>query len=237
MRGLGLFLSCIAGGAMAQGFDETFQNLDQTRWHVAEYDFTHPAFDTDWRRSQVAANDGLTLALAPHDGLNRFAGGSIRTKAQFQYGYYETRMIAAGGPGVVTGFFTYTGPHYGTRHDEIDIEILGKDTTKLHVAWFVDGTLTNHFIPLGFDAAGCVHDYGFMWEPHTLTWFVNSKPVYQHLAKDGPIPSVPGHLFANLWAADPSIAVWSDVAHPDTSTRARVDRVRFRPLGDVQRGS
>ena len=162
MRELGLFLSCFAGDAMEQGFDETYQNLDQTRWHVAEYDFFHPAFDTDWRRSQVATEDEMTPALAPHDALNRFAGGSIRTKAQFQYGYYETRMIAADGPGVVTGLFTYTGPHYGTRHDESSIEIMGKDTTKLHVAWFVGGSLTNYFIPLGFDAAGCVDDYEFI---------------------------------------------------------------------------
>ena len=36
------------------------------------------------------------------------------------------------GSGLVTALFTYTGPYAGDPHDEIDIEFLGKDLTKIH---------------------------------------------------------------------------------------------------------
>jgi len=130
----------------------------------------------------------------------------------------------------VTGFFTYTGPHYGTRHDEIDIEILGKDPTQLHVAWFVDGELTNHFMPLGFDASESVNDYAFEWSPNGIRWYVNDALVFEVLASDSPLPSVPSHLFANIWAADPSIAVWSGVVEPYTTTSAYFDSISFEPI-------
>ncbi|WP_298262232.1 family 16 glycosylhydrolase [uncultured Litoreibacter sp.] len=203
---------------------------------MAEYDFAHDKFDTDWRRSQVQIRDqsegeGLELRLQPHDGgINRFAGGSIRRENSSHYGCYEVRMQAASHPGVVTGFFTYTGPHYGTRHDEIDIEFLGRNTRQMHVAWFIDGQLQNHFVDLGFDAAEKMVDYAFEWRPERLRWFVNGALVFERHAKDGAIPAVPGRLFVNLWAADPSISNWAGTTMPGTQAKARVAHVRFTPL-------
>ncbi len=230
-------LSLIGDQAVAQGFVDRFQSFDHNRWHIADYDFSHPSFDTDWRSQKVNAADGLTLSLAPHQGNNQFAGASIRTDETHHYGYYETRLKAASGSGVVTGFFTYTGAYYGTQHDEIDVEILGKSTRQLHIAWFVDGALNNAFVPLGFDAATCLHDYGFLWEPNALTWFVNGQPVFRQPRSDGNIPQVPGHLFVNVWAADPSIANWSGIAEPNTRTSAQIEAVRFVPLSALQPAS
>ena len=237
LKSLSICACCWGVQGAAQGFEEPFRSFDPSRWSVADYDFSHPAFDTDWRRDKVSFGSGLQIDLTPHQGHNRFAGGSIRTHQTHHFGYYETRMKAAKGDGVVTGFFTYTGPYYGTPHDEIDVEILGKDTTKLHVAWFVNGALTNHFVPLGFDAAECVHDYGFLWEPTGLSWFVNGQEVFRHSAKDGPIPEHPGHIFANLWAADPSIASWSGTIVPGTSATAQFDHIRVVPLRYVSSNS
>ena len=227
---LALMLTTLGTTATADGFGDDFVELDRHRWHVAHYDFNHPSFDTDWRRSHATVDDGLTLELSPHGGLNRFAGASIRTLNTHHFGRYETRLRAARGDGVITGFFTYTGPHYHTRHDEIDIEFLGKDTTRLHAAWFVDGHHTNQFIQLGFDAADCTHDYAFEWWPDKIIWFVNGQRVFERTTYDGQLPKVPGHLFANIWAADPSIAMWSGIAKPDTHTSAHVEAIRFTPF-------
>jgi len=231
-------LSAIIGsGAMADqsGFVDRFKQIDNN-WHVAEYDFEHSMFDTDWRHAQVTTGitedkQGLLLDLAPHDeGLNHFAGASIRRDQISHYGRYETRLKAAAGSGVVTGFFTYTGPHYGTRHDEIDIEFLGRNTQQLHAAWFVDGVLENHFIDLGFDAATETADYAFEWYPDRLKWFANGKLIFEHHAREGAIPTLPGRLFVNLWAADPSISVWAGNTVQDTNVQAQVEYVRFIPL-------
>lgn len=225
----------LAGPAMADpyGFIDEFKSLGGD-WHVADYEFDHPKFDTDWRRGQVRADAGLTLMLDPQKaGLNRFAGASIRREDTSHYGRYEVELQAARGAGLVTGFFTYTGPHYGTRHDEIDIEFLGRNTRQMHVAWFVDGALTNHYIDLGFDAADQPRRYAFEWWPDRLAWFVEDRLIFEHHARDGAIPTVPGRLFANLWAADPSISGWAGTTQDGTSGQVLVKRIGFTPFSET----
>lgn len=241
----GVIVLGLAGseGALAEAaFVDRFKEIGRD-WHAAEYDFDHDKFDTDWRRDQVkprALDDasGLTLRLSPHkDGLNRFAGGSIRRETPSHYGTYEVRMQAAANPGVVTGFFVYTGPHYGTRHDEIDIEFLGRNTRQIHLAWFVDGALENRFIDLGFDASKEMATYSFEWRPEELRWFVNGREIFSHSAEKGNIPQMPGRLFVNLWAADPSISDWAGTVRPGTHAQAQIEYVRFVPSAPEDPGS
>ncbi len=211
------------------GFVDRFKSAGS--WHVAEYDFSHPHFDTDWRKARAVFGDGLTLTLGPHDaGLNRFVGGSVRREVSTHYGRYEAVIQPARGDGLITGFFTYTGPHYGTRHDEIDIEFLGRDTTVMNIAWFVNGAMTDHRVPLGFDAADRPRLYAFEWLPDRLRWYAEDSLIFEHHIRDGAIPTVPGRLFANLWAADPMLAAWSGVPQPGTTGQAWFDDVRFVPL-------
>lgn len=219
-----------AGGAQGQeAFVDHFKSPDG--WHVAEYDFAHPHFDTDWRKAQAVFGDGLTLTLAPHKaGQNRFVGGSVRRETLSHYGRYEAVIQPARGDGLITGFFTYTGPHYGTRHDEIDIEFLGRDTTLMNVAWFVDGKITDHRVPLGFDAADRPRLYAFEWWPDRLRWFAEGELIFEHHARDGAIPQMPGMLFANLWAADKALVAWSGVPDARAEGTAWFDEIRFTPF-------
>ncbi|MCT8159332.1 family 16 glycosylhydrolase [Pseudoruegeria sp. SHC-113] len=221
-----------SASAPGAGFMDRFPALDSTAWSVAHYDFSHPAFDTDWRRGNLrAAATGLSLSLRPHSGgANRFSGASLRRHAPTGYGRYEVVMRTARGAGLVTGFFTYTGPAYGSRHDEIDIEILGKSPDHLHAAWFVDGKLQSRRIPLGFDASEGFNHYAFDWHPGFIAWQVNGREVLRINARDGhALPEVPGRLFANIWAADPSIADWAGHAAPDTEARAVIRCIAFSP--------
>ena len=102
-----------ASGLQAEPLLDRFETLDRKLWHIAEYDFSHPAFDTDWRSSQVAADNGLRLKLSPHEGLNRFAGASIRSLETHHYGIYRSRFRAGKGDGVVTGFRGATPSAFG----------------------------------------------------------------------------------------------------------------------------
>lgn len=215
------------------GFHETFLTASDTAWSIANYQFSHPGFDTDWARDRVKwkKTGGAELTLRPKTGAeNRFDGGSMRRSETSHYGRYEVTMQPAKGDGIITGFFTYTGSYYGTRHDEIDIEFLGKDTTKLHAAWFVDGVLTNRFVDLGFDAADRPRRYAFEWRPDSIRWYAEGRLVFEANAADGPLPQIPGYLFLNIWAADKSISNWSGVAVEGAKASAIVKDVRFVPF-------
>lgn len=237
-------LPLIASNAAAQANDlafiDQFKTVDPSQWEIAEYDFDHPHFDTDWRKANVvfgrgALNEtsGLALSVVPNQGpnlsQNKFLGGSIRRKTPTLYGRYEALIKPAKGAGFVTGFFTYTGPYYGTQHDEIDIEFLGKDTSQIHIAWFKDGELTNKFIDLGFDAASKPHRYAFEWLPDRINWFVEDQLIFSIHASDIPLPNTPSMLFANVWAADHSVEAWSGKTKPNQTGNAWFGEVAFIP--------
>jgi len=213
----------------ASGFRETFARPSRA-WHAAEYRFSHPMFDTDWARSQVRVRNGLTLNLTPQrNAKNRFKSGSMRRETATHWGRYEATLKAARGPGLVTGFFTYTGPAYGTRHDEIDFEFLGKDPNGVQVAYFVDGELTEKWLPLGFDTSSCFHTYAFDWTPEHIRWFVNDELVHEVSARSTALPETPSRLFANLWAADHSVANWAGSARAGTKAEAKFTCLAFTP--------
>lgn len=229
---LGVLIFVLGQGAMAQGFDETFARLDRRKWQVADFDFSNPKFDTDWRAELARVDKGLVLGLQPQRGRpNRFAGASVRRREATGYGCYDVVMQPARGAGIISGFFIYTGPHYGTRHDEIDIEFLGRDTRKIHLALFVDGKHWNRFVDLGFDAADKPRRYGFEWGANSVRWFVQGRLIYERNVRDGPIPEVPGRVFANIWAADPSIAVWAGVTKPGVFASSGISQIRFKAAG------
>lgn len=51
---------------------------------------------------------------------------------------------------------------------------------------------------LGFDAAEEFHEYGFLWEPDRITWFVDGVEVYR---AEVDIPSHPAQIMMNVWNA------------------------------------
>lgn len=219
------------------GFADRFGSHHRDDWHIADYQFSHPDFDTDWRRGNVSFSAGVTLSLRPQrNRKNGFSSGSLRRTATSHFGRYEALMQPARGAGVVTGFFTYTGPYYGTRHDEIDIEFLGRDTRKLHLSWWVDGVLNSHVVPLGFDAADGPRLYAFEWHPDRLRWFVEGRLVHEVRAETSAIPAVPSYLFFNLWAADQRLQGWAGRTAEGTTATARVLSVTFTPLQDLLTG-
>ncbi|WP_209077926.1 family 16 glycosylhydrolase [Shimia sp. R9_3] len=221
-------------GDPANGFQVRFEAAAPPNWQVAYYAFSHPMFDTDWSRANVAFDKGLHLTLTPQEACeNRFSGGSIRHTSLSHYGRYEATIRPAKGDGVVTGFFTYTGPYYGARHDEIDIEFLGQDTTTINLAWFVDGQLHDRKVPLGFDAAERAARYAFEWHPDRLRWFAGDHLLLEVTAEEAPLPQVAGYLFANLWAVDKSLKDWAGEAKAQTTASAFVTDIRFIPLAQM----
>ena len=146
--------------------------------------------------------DGLlTLTLSKED--SGYVGAEYRTQARYSYGYYSVSMKAASCPGVISSFFTYTNWPW----DEIDIEFLGDDTTRVQFNYFKNGVGGHEYVYyLGFDASEGFHEYGFDWQPDSITWYVDGQSVYQATAD---IPSTAGQIMMNLWNVDDSNADWA----------------------------
>ena len=171
-----------------------------------------------------------------------YTAGEARTQNYFGYGDYTVRMKPSANPGTASTFFVCTGPYDtkyvldaegnvvynedGTiksepnRHDEIDIEFLGKDTTKVQFNFFVNGKGGNEYMyDLGFDASKEFHDYGFRWEEDSITWFVDGKPVYKvttdktataaaNVRVVEELPYTPGRLLMSHWCGNERAYGW-----------------------------
>lgn len=89
--------------------------------------------------------------------------------------------------------------------DEIDIEFLGKDTTKVRLNWLKNRKGNHeHLCSLGFDASEASHTYGFEWRKGGIKFFVDGEQVYQAMSE---VPENPGRIMVNLWPRK-GVAAW-----------------------------
>ena len=158
-------------------------------------------FNCVWNSANVAvADDGVMSMSVTKDGASArgYYGGEYRSEATYGYGYYEVCMKPAKCSGVVSSFFTYTN---SPVWDEIDIEFLGKDTTKVQFNYYVNGVGGHEYLcDLGFDASADFHVYGFDWQEGSITWYVDGKAVYTATPKQGEaFPSHNQQIMMNVW--------------------------------------
>lgn len=158
-------------------------------------------FNCTWRQSNCTFVDGvmkLTIDMdAQGNGSIPYSGGEFRSREFYGYGYYEVCMKPIKNDGVVSSFFTYTGPSDNNPWDEIDIEFLGKDTTKVQLNYFTNGHGEHEkIVNLGFDASEDFHVYAFLWEEDSITWFVDGKQVHKAFTN---IPKTPSKIMMNVW--------------------------------------
>ena len=160
-----------------------------------------------------------------------FSSGEYRTNNTFSYGTFETNMIAAKGDGLVTSFFLYTGNPW----DEIDVEILGKDTTKVQFNYYVDGVANNEkIIDLGFDAAYGYHKYAIEYGPGYINWYVDGKWRYgvNNTGFNAPygkkMPSHPMQIMVNLWPGT-GVDSWLNHFWWSGNKYASYDYIKYTP--------
>ncbi|MBR3631375.1 MAG: family 16 glycosylhydrolase, partial [Oscillospiraceae bacterium] len=168
-------------------------------------------FDCWWHKSNTSLDGGcLTLTIdQDKGGKGMYSGAEYRTNKFYHYGYYECSFQAIKNDGVVSSFFTYTGPSdviNGVKNpwDEIDIEILGKDTTKAQFNYYRDSKGGHEYMyDLGFDASEGFHTYGFDWYSDHITWYVDGKEAYTMY---GDMPKTASKIMMNTWpgVSDPN---------------------------------
>lgn len=220
-----------AGNVVTTYFEANFSNYDSSLWEKADWD-NGDMFNCMWKPSQVTTNNGkLILTLdRNYDSSHRYPynSGEYRTRSFFGYGYYEVRMKPVKNIGTNSSFFTYTGPSDGNPWDEIDIEFLGKDTTKVQFNWWKNGQGNNEYYhSLGFDASQSFNTYGFDWKPNSIDFYVNGVKVHTGTRN---IPQTPGKIMMNLW---PGIGVddWLGPFDGRTPLTAEYEYVKYYPNG------
>ncbi len=201
-------------------------------------------FNNAWRPEQVSIDNGRMRLMLEREVCDRedclgkpYASGEYKTLQRFQYGRIEARMKPARGAGVVSSLFTYSDPFGNAEltspdgHDEIDIEFLGQDTTQVQFNYWKGGLGGHEFcLDLGFDAADSFNIYAFEWRRDRIDWFVNNRRVYGVQGRN--LPTIQGHIFANLWPVAPGVTLAGDFVYSQPIT-AEYDWIAYTPLENV----
>ncbi|ADZ85655.1 beta-glucanase [Cellulosilyticum lentocellum] len=209
----------------ASSFFDDFNSLNQ--FQVSNGWSNGGMFNCTWRSNAVRSQNGFAQLSILSDSNGGYAGGEISTSQKYGYGLYEVRMKPAKNSGIVSSFFTYTGPSYGTQWDEIDIEFLGKNTNIVQFNYYTNGVGNHEYVySLGFDASTSFHTYAFDWKPNSITWYVDGRAVYTATTN---IPSTPGKIMMNIWPGTSQVNDWLGAYNGATNLNAYYDWVKFTP--------
>ena len=179
-------------------------------------------FDCTWKADNVTFEDGLMKLTI--DETYEYTAGEYRSNDFYGYGLYEVSMKAIKNPGVVSSFFTYTGPSDDNPWDEIDIEFLGKDTTQVQFNYYTNGQGGHEYLyDLGFDASEEFHEYGFEWKEDSITWYVDGEPVYTATEN---LPVTESKIMMNAWNGK-GVDGWLDKYDGTTPLTAEYKWARF----------
>ncbi len=187
---------------------DRFSSVDESKWDVMEGTF--PSNRAHFRRENLVTlpSGGCRLRLdARGAGTRTYAAASLVSKASFRFGRFAATIKPARVPGLITAFFV----HRNDPWQEIDLELLGRDTSKVLLNVYFNpgdpGTACNFgargapvTVDLPFDAADDFHEYAIEWEPHEIRWFVDDRLI--HARGDWeptPIPNLPMNLFCSIW--------------------------------------
>jgi len=173
----------------------------------------------------------LTLSNEPYMGRGR-TGASYKSRDLYSFGRYDIIMKAARGDGVISAFYTYTGPVFGTPHDEIDFEFLGRNTREVQLNYFVAGVpQLGYAAPLDFDAADGFHLYTIEWGPDKIIWYADGKEIFRVAKSAQDMPEHPGKIIAEIWAAK-GIDKWAGrLSASSLPAKALVRCISFSPAG------
>lgn len=222
-------------------FVDELASYDTDRWMKADGWVNGPPFANAWRADHVVHADGnMTLRLDDVADLGMpYSSGEYRTNGFHGYGCYEARFKPIRHSGVVTAFFTFAGPYDNGgngRHNEIDIEFLGYDTTRVQFNFWTndDRYRSNNavLLDLGEDASLAARNYGFKWTSTGISWYIDGQRVYSvTTSRLNPTPKATDSLhkiMMNAWPVDESASLWAGAfAYPGMPLDAQYEWVRY----------
>ncbi|MFD2739997.1 family 16 glycosylhydrolase, partial [Sulfitobacter aestuarii] len=219
-------------------FSDNFDNFSEDFWFISDFVVAAQWNQTGWNETYLTSDAGevtLTFDGADIEG-KPYSGAEFQSDHFYGYGSYEVEMMPSGESGVVSSFFLFTNTLFGAdRHNEIDIEFLGGDTSVMNVNYFYGneklGDNGSVQIPLGFDAADALHVYRIDWQPDSIRWYADDALIYEIESGSGsvPIPDEAMKIYANIWTGGTGLEHWHGPIAPDASTQAVYSSVSYTP--------
>jgi beta-glucanase (GH16 family) len=222
---------------MHLAFADTFAGaaLNPTRWDTCYpwantgagcTNFGNPELEWDLPSQVQVANNALHLVASrvPTAGTTRagapmtysWRSGMVTTNHSFEftYGYVAVRARVPKGFGFWSAF--YLLPQSQQWPPEIDIaEAYGAETTAMSVTLHpIGGDQYPHIVQTPDLSAG-FHTYAVDWEPGSITWFFDGRPVDRYIGERS--PSEPMYFVADL-ALAPVFGVPPSAALPPTAS-------------------
>ena len=214
-------------------FVDDFKSFDRARWYVSDGWNNGSHQNCTWSKGMVKLSDGvLSLGFEKQKLKDReFVCGEIQTKQRFGYGTYEARMKTDTGPGLNAAFFSYIGPTDKQPWDEIDFEILTKDTSKVQVNAYIGGKGKNEkLVDVAGGTENAFNDYAFVWQKDSLRWYLNGQLV-NTITDPAKLPTHAQKIFFSLWGSDKLTNWMGAFTDPGSKVTMQVKRVAFTALG------
>lgn len=221
---------------IAEAFITRFENgHENSTWYISDFEMKDHFMQVAWAEDHVNFTDnGMTLKISDEPGEQTpYTAGEYQRRGFFGHGRYEVIMRAAKGSGIVSSFFTHTSAYFGDPHDEIDVEFLGNDTTRVHFNYFNNGKIAKPFIyDLPYDAADEFHLYAFEWTEETIRWFIDDELIRELPIPASPLPpTTSSRVMMNIWTGSPAQYAWHGKPEFESGTTAAYKCVSFRPHG------
>lgn len=240
---LGLAVGWPIPAVVAQeAFRDDFLQLDTERWYISDGWSNGDWQACTWSSDMVSVEDGmLRLTLAPSDNAAAAAPagvktpylcGEIQTNDIFHYGTYEARIRTDAASGVNSAFFTYIGPVHEQSHNEIDVEILTRNTRRVEFNTYRDGAPaygTAVPIPDGSTTDSEFHTYAFIWEKEQLRWYVDGMLL--HEATGSNLPELAQKIYLSQWNTLTLTDWMGEFVDPGRPLVMEIDWVAYTPLG------
>lgn len=184
-----------------------FHELDLNCWKIL--DDTFPSNLAHFTKKNFNLNNSGFEIDITNDKLEgkQYSSSAIMTKKPYLYGSFEVSMKPIKADGIISAFFI----HRNDPWQEIDIEFLGNDTTKVLLnVYYNPGFENTNFnygvrgtpilIDLDFDASEEFHLYRIEWEHHEIRWYVDNKIIHSRKTwMPTPIPDLPLNVYVNAW--------------------------------------
>ena len=208
----GVPLAEVTVGSLRRGertsVSERFQDVDRALWMLRDDTFPSNLALFSPRNFSIGRDHVARLTLhQERTPVREYTSASICSRQRYLYGRFVAVLKPAKVPGLVTGVFL----HRNSPRQEIDIEFLGKDATKLLANVYYnpgdEGTRLEYgyrgaptLIDLGFDASRGFHQYEIEWCATSIRWRVDGRLAHERVNwEPTPVPHLPMQFNVNLW--------------------------------------
>lgn len=170
-------------------------------------------FPWDFENDRVTEDITLYARWKSKIAGYKYYGAELYSKESFKYGRFEARMKMSYAPGCISSMFLYynnSDTDKDTLWNEIDIEVLGKDSSKIQTN-IITGNRNKRITSEQVYASGTglntdYHTYVIEWTPDYIAWYLDGVEMRRTTPSNDEI----GQMETMIKSESLRFNVWSD---------------------------